>query len=169
MIQIDQTAATIARVAASLVRETRAAHAYLLCQAHQPQVYHYNVIKNVGRVQLAISTSYIAVDDDIIHQVLHDGQGHALIASSVSGGRLPRPMFEIVTRRRGRIKRRSGYRFWLAANGDSMFLSEQPGRPAWWIDDARLVCADAVALCDTERREGFARGDRMLRRIARDA
>ncbi len=126
----NQTADTIARVAPALVRDTRPAHHNLLRQVQQRNaepVYHYSIIKNVGHVQLAISTSYIPVDDETVHQTLGDGRGHFLIASSVPHRRLARPVFDIVTRRSGQIKRRSGYRLWLAADGDSALLPDQPG------------------------------------------
>jgi hypothetical protein len=168
----NQTADTIARVAPSLVRDTRAAHDNLLRQVQQRNaepVYHYSIIRNVGHVQLAISTSYIPVDDETVHHTLGDGRGHILIASSVPHRRLARPVFDIVTRRSGQIKRRSGYRLWLAVDGDSALLPDQPGRPVWRVVGTTLVRAKATRLNEAERREGFARADRMLRRVARDA
>ena len=171
MTDMTQTAATIAGIAPSLVRETQAAHDHLSRQVQQraEQVYQYTAFKNVGRIQLAISTLYIPVDDETVRQCLYDGHGHALIISSVRYRRLPRPTFEIVTRRGRQVTRCSGYRLWLAPNGDSALLTEKPGRPAWRVAGTALVRARVVGLGDAERREGFARADRMLRRIAWDA
>ncbi|WP_028967911.1 hypothetical protein [Sphingomonas phyllosphaerae] len=162
------TAATIRWLAPELLRETRDAHASLLHQqqAGKTTINLYTVVKQLGRVQFAISTDFISVDDKAVRRVLRSGHGHALVASSMPGEWLPRPVFEIVTRNGDAVKRRAGYRLWMGQDGDSALLADQPGRPAWRIEGNRLVRHRSAHLDEGQRRAGFARADRMIRRLA---
>ncbi len=161
-----ETAAVIATITPALVHDTRAAHQLLLAPDGDGNVMINSVFKRRGNAWFTIATEYIELPRDQMRTII--GKRDAcIVATAVPEGRLPRPVFEIVTNGGGRTTSHTGYRLWLGTEGNSAFLPAEPGRAAYRIEGGTVRRAKEPPRTPPERDAGFRRADRMIRRSVR--
>lgn len=161
-----ETAAVIATITPALVHDTRAAHQLLLVPDRHGNVMINSVFKRRGNAWFTIATEFIDLPKEQMRTILGKRDG-CIVAMAVPGGRLPRPVFEIVTNADGRTTSHTGYRLWLGTDGSSAFLPAEPGRAAYHIEGGKVCRWQEPSRTSRERDGGFRRADRMIRRCVR--